>query len=96
MVTAGGNGIQISDVDVSHYTSWVNGKLEFTNESLESVMKKLARWYNFEYAFENVAAKNYHFTGRLDNQEKISTILSMLELTTDVKFSIDEEKITIK
>ena len=88
--------ISVSEVDASQYTSWIGGKLEFNNETLDNVMVRLARWYDFEFEFENAKAKNFHFSGRLNSQEKISTILEMLELTTDVKFSVIENKIVIE
>jgi len=84
-----------TDVSASGYVSWMQGKLEFHNESLEMVMKKLARWYDFEYSFENVAARNFHFSARLDKDENISSILEMLEMTTDVKFAYRENNIVI-
>ena len=70
-------------------------KIEFNNENLEMVMKKLARWYDFEYTFENAQTKEYHFTARFDREDNISNILKMLELTTDVKFKLENNTIVI-
>ena len=88
--------IKIEEVNIDHYTSWMQGKLEFSNESLDMVLKRLARWYDFEYEFENNQARDYHFSGRINNTENISTILEMLEMTTDVKFDIKKNKIVVK
>jgi ferric-dicitrate binding protein FerR (iron transport regulator) len=85
-----------ADVAASGYVSWTQGKLEFHNESLESVMKKLSRWYDFEYSFENQEAKDFHFSARLDREENISTILEMLEMTTDVKFAYRKNSIVVQ
>ncbi|UZR96526.1 FecR family protein [Chondrinema litorale] len=85
----------VNQVNTSVYTSWVDGKIEFANEDLETVMRKLARWYNFEYSFENEQAKQFHFTGRINNTAQISSILKMLEMTTKVKFELEEETIVI-
>lgn len=88
--------MEVSQVNASYYTSWVNGKIEFNNEDLEEVMKRLSRWYNFEYEFKNEAAKQYHFTARLSNDEKISSIIEMLELSADVKFEYKNETVIIR
>jgi len=88
--------IVLADVDAADYKSWVDGKFEFNNETLEQVMKKLARWYDFEYEFSNENAKSFHFSGRLDNQEKISSVLNMLEKTTNVTFKLQNNVIVIK
>jgi len=87
--------ISKEEVDASGFTSWMNGKLEFHNESLETVMKTLARWYDFEYSFENPAAREKHFSARLDKEESISSILKMLEMTTDVKFELRNNSIVV-
>ncbi|MDH5381670.1 MAG: FecR family protein [Cyclobacteriaceae bacterium] len=88
--------INIEQVNVAFYTSWVENKLEFNNENLENVMKRLARWYNFTYEFENEQARNYHFTARFDNNQQASSILEMLEMTTEVKFEIINQNVIIK
>ncbi len=88
--------LNIEQVNTSYFTSWMQGKIEFNNENLSEVMKRLSRWYNFEYQFKNEAAKDYHFTARLDHNEKITSILEMLELTTDVKFSYHKGKVIIQ
>ncbi len=87
--------ISIAGVNTSQYTSWMQGKLEFNNEPLEQVMKRLARWYDFNYEFENPEARTYHFSARLNSSESISSILKMLEMTTDVKFELRGEKIVV-
>ena len=87
--------ISITEVITSHYTSWMQGKIEFDNEHLDQVMKSLSRWYDFSYEFENLEAKGYHFTARLDREESISSILKMLEMTTDVKFELRGDKIVV-
>lgn len=87
--------ITVSQVNTSQYTSWIDGKFEFNNEDLDIVMKRLARWYDFEYEFKNIQAKEFHFSARINNTESISTILEMLEMTTDVKFELKENTIVV-
>jgi ferric-dicitrate binding protein FerR (iron transport regulator) len=87
--------LSVTEVNPSYYTSWMRGKIEFDNESLDMVMKSLARWYDFEYRFENNEATEYHFTGRLDRDATISSILEMLEMTTDVKFEFRKGTVLI-
>lgn len=87
--------IEVNEVNTSYYTSWINDKIEFNNEDLEVVMKRLSRWYNFEYEFKNENARKFHFTARLSNHEKISNIIEMLELTADVRFEYKHGKVII-
>lgn len=90
------NKMKFIEVSTDQFTSWIKGKFEFNNESLEAVFVRLSRWYNFEYEFKNDKAKNQHFTGRIGNQQPVSSILQMLELTSDVKFKIEQSKIVIQ
>ncbi len=87
--------VEIIQVNTSQFTSWIQGKFEFKNTDLDQVMKRLARWYNFEYRFESLTAKDFHFTARINNSQSISSILEMLEMTTDVKFEIKDQTIVI-
>lgn len=87
--------IRIKDVNTDLYTSWIEGKIEFESENLEAVMRRLSRLYDFDYSFENEAAKYFHFTARIDSSQPISSILKMLELTTNVEFKLKENTIII-
>jgi transmembrane sensor len=87
--------LSVGEVNTSYYTSWMRGKMEFNNESLDVVMLKLARWYDFEYEFEYPEARDFHFTARLNKDEQISTILEMLEMTTRVKFEYKKDLIVV-
>jgi ferric-dicitrate binding protein FerR (iron transport regulator) len=87
--------IRVKDVNTNLYTSWMEGKIEFEGENLEAVMRRLARLYDFKYSFKNEAAKDFHFTARIDNSQPISSILEMLELTTNVEFKLKENTIII-
>ncbi|MCK5367916.1 MAG: DUF4974 domain-containing protein, partial [Cyclobacteriaceae bacterium] len=89
------SSFEIIKVNTSQYTSWIQGKFEFNHANLEVVMKRLARWYDFEYVFERDATKDFHFTARINNDQSISSILEMLEMTTDVKFEIRDQTIVI-
>lgn len=87
--------IQLKSVNTEVYTSWIKGKIEFEDENLEAVMRRLSRLYNFDYKFENHTLKEFHFTARIDNTQPISSILKMLEMTTDVHFKLKDNTIII-
>lgn len=89
------SNLTVEQVDTKLHTAWVRGITEFEDEDLESVMRRLARWYNFDFEFENEQARNYHFTARLEQNQPISAILEMLALTTEVKFELKEKTIII-
>ena len=88
--------MEVLTVNTGKYTAWMHGKFQFSGASMEEVMQTLARWYDFEYSFINEEARGLHFTGRIDNQQPISTILEMLQATTLVKFKFQDDQIIIQ
>ena len=88
--------LTVEQVDTNLHIAWVRGITEFENEDLESVMRRLARWYNFDFEFKNEQARNYHFTARLKQNQPISAVLEMLALTTNVTFELKEKTIIIR
>ena len=89
-------GVTISQVNPAYYTSWTRGKIEFNRDNLGAVMRRLARYYDFEYSFENEEAREFHFTASIESADKISTILKMIELTSNVKFEMKDNTLVVK
>lgn len=87
--------LRVEDVVSAGYVSWVYGKMEFHQENLDEVLKRLSRWYDFEYTFENSEARTLQFSARLDRNTPVSEILEMLALTTEVRFQFDGKRIEV-
>lgn len=87
--------LSVESVEAAGYVSWVEGKMEFHRENLDQVMKQLSRWYDFEYRFENQAARKLSFSARLDRSSPISEVLEMLSMTTEVRFEFRDQEIIV-
>lgn len=79
---------EIVRVNVEEVIAWKNGDFFFDNENLESIMKKLSRWYDVPFKFKDERLKQIQFFGIIKKQEKINAILEMLELTKAIEFKI--------
>lgn len=79
---------EIALVNVEEVVAWKNGDFFFDNENLESIMKKLSRWYDVPVRFKDERLKQIQFYGIIKRQEKINAILEMLELTKAVEFKV--------
>lgn len=77
------------------YTSWKDGNYYFENERIETILKTISRWYNFEYEFQNQAAKEIQFTGSISREQKIETIFQIIEETQQIKMNIYDKKLVI-
>lgn len=87
-------GISINKVDVDEAVAWKNNKFIFADENIESIMRKLERWYNVEVSYEG-APPNETFTASIDRFDHISKILDKLSYTNNVHFKIEGRRILV-
>lgn len=90
-----GDQISIKQVNAANAISWKNDKFYFSNERLEVVMTRLARWYDVNLFYANQTIKDYHFTGFIPKYADIVKAFQILELTADVKFEVKDRTVTI-
>lgn len=89
------SGIDIKEVNVDESIAWKNGYFMFDNERQESILRKVARWYNVEVEYADADAKNVMYYGTVSRFEKISKVLTKLEQTGQVRFDIKANKIIV-
>lgn len=87
--------IKVEKVDVSIFTSWKDGELNFHEMRLEEIMTILTRWYSAEVFYLDSSIRDLRFTGSLNKYENISYILDIIESTKKVKIEINGNKIGI-
>ena len=71
--------------------AWKDGLLVFKNESVESVAKKLSRWYNVEVKINDVKVKEFTFTATFMD-ETLSQVLDLMTLATPVSYQLSLPK----
>ncbi|RQO74789.1 anti-sigma factor [Pedobacter sp. KBW06] len=89
-----GEELSVIPVETSDVVAWKEGKFMFNNEALESIMKKVSRWYNVEVRYANEDLKKNTYWGTISRTEKISKLLKMLETTGDIHFRIEGNVVT--
>lgn len=92
----GGNGLELRKVDTKLYTAWKDGRFAFNSEPLESVVRKLSRWYSVEFFFVTNSLKESEFTGNIPKYQDISKVVEMLEYTSKARFSIKNGAIVVR
>ena len=95
-VNAKTDAITIKTIDVTYETAWKRGFFMFDKETLEDMMKTLSRWYDIEVVFEDQEKRDIIFSGLLNRSNEINELLINLEKTDEVKFEINDKKITIQ
>ncbi len=89
-------GLIVSLVEAEYEIAWKEGFFMFNNESLESIMDKVGRWYNVKVVYEDEALKTRTFIGTINKFENISKVLRMLEKTGVAEFTVNKNVLTIK
>ncbi|PSL43919.1 FecR family protein [Chitinophaga niastensis] len=89
-----GDDILVSNVDAGEAIQWKNGYFNFSHEDIESIMRKVARWYDVDIQYEGNITKE-EFVGATSRFEKVSEVLDMLQLTGLVHFKINGRRITV-
>lgn len=90
-----GGIVNVKQVDVNEVISWKNGDFIFNDEPLESIMRKIARWYDVEVIYDANVRKNITLGGYVSRSRNISAILERMERTGKVKFKIEGRKIQV-
>lgn len=89
------SGMDIKEVDVDESIAWKKGYFMFNNERQESILRKVARWYNVEIEYADQDAKEVMYYGTVSRFEKISKVLRKFEQTGEVRFDIKGNKVIV-
>lgn len=80
--------------DIEKVIAWKNDCFVFRDESIESLMTTISRWYNIEVSYKgNMDGKVYG--GKFSRKNNLSELLKSLELTGTVKFTVEERRVTV-
>ncbi|MFW0715710.1 FecR family protein [Pedobacter sp. N23S346] len=89
------NGIEIKAVDSDESVAWKNGYFMFNNEKQESILRKIARWYNVKVEYADKEAKDVMYYGTVSRFDKISQVLRKFEQTGEVRFEMQGNKLIV-
>jgi transmembrane sensor len=87
-------GINILQVDTRSVTAWKDGYFRFKNESLQSVMRKISRWYNVEVAFQKGLPEDT-YSGAVTRHGDIRQVLEIMEGSNNIHFTIKGRRIIV-
>jgi transmembrane sensor len=86
--------IQVANADVDEAIAWKNGVFIFNDEKIESIMRKISRWYNVDVDYKGKITSE-GFGGTVSRSKDISAILHVLEETGGVHFKVEGRRITV-
>ena len=86
---------EIHQVDIYPYIAWKNQNIVFVNERLESIMEKMARWYDVSVEFQDESIRNLHFTGDIKRHANFSIILKALTSSVNVNYKLNGRELIL-
>jgi len=88
--------ISKSEVDPYQFIAWKEGRFVFNDQNLGEIMKTLSKWYNVEVVFDREDLRNIRFTGNLQRYSDFGDVLKKISKTNEMKFIVENKKITIR
>ena len=85
----------IHQVDIYPYIAWKNQNIVFVNERLESIMEKMARWYDVTVFFQDESLKDLRFDCNMRRYADIRDLFFFLEKTSNARFALNGRTVVI-
>lgn len=83
------------NIDISEQTSWLKGKLVFSNQSLREILKTIEAKWNIEIQVQSQLADIEYFSGSIDVNLNINEVLTILDVDNKFSWKRDGKKITL-
>jgi transmembrane sensor len=86
--------IHVQPVDIDEALAWKNGYFRFSDENIQSIMRKLRRWYNIQVQYDPDVSTG-GLNGKISRFKNISQVLAALEATKTVHFKVEGRRVTV-
>ena len=85
----------VNNADIEEAVSWKNGYFHFTKDNLQTVMRKLSRWYDVDVVYEDGSGKDEQsFSGDIQKSLTLTAVLRILG-KSQVKYRIEGKKLIL-
>jgi transmembrane sensor len=91
----GGNAWQLSNPDLREVLAWKQGEFRFQNLPIAAIMRQIARWYDVDIEFRGPQPAS-EFNGVISRKKAVTDLLTVLEQTDDVHFTLQGRKIIVE
>ena len=91
MFLLAGEEYRVEQVDIADYTSWKEGMLFFTGQSLNQVLSSLSRYYGV--AIEGEETEDILITGKLVLFDDLELVLDNIAVITPVTCKVENDRI---
>ncbi len=78
------------------FTAWTDGWFPFSKEPLNNVFKKVERYYNVQFVYNELFPSTDLISGKLDLKDSFEDVMKVLADVANVSYKIEQDKIFIK
>ncbi|MCR9011872.1 FecR family protein [Gabonibacter chumensis] len=86
---------EIRQTDIYPYIAWKNQEIVFADERLETIMEKLARWYDVAVFFRNESLKELRFDCNMRRYADINDLFFFMEKTSGARFTLNGRTVVV-
>ena len=86
--------ISVADASINQVMAWKNGYFVFNDDNINTIMKKLSRWYDVDIEYQG-SFENLRFGGTFYRSKSIKELLNNLEKIGKVHFKITGRRIIV-
>lgn len=88
------NALKVVTADTAVAMAWKNAVFDFQQTGLKEIMSEVARWYDVNVEYEK-GLPDMTLSGTVNRNINISQVLKMLELSSGLRFSLEDKKIMV-
>ena len=85
--------IPVNEQEMSEVMAWKNGGFYFTEADINTIMRQLARWYDFDIVYAGEVKEKFHLD--MKRNTRVENVFKILEATRGVHFKIEGKKIIV-
>ncbi|MBL1407532.1 FecR family protein [Sphingobacterium faecale] len=89
-----GQRLVVEPTDLTVAMAWLNNTFVFKGTPIREIMLELSRWYDVEVDLENLPDETFYAT--LPRTVRLSKVLSALEETSNLKFTIQGRRVKVQ
>jgi len=86
--------VEITHANMDEVMAWKKGLFQFDGADINTIMRKIGRWYNVEIVYEGKVSMQ-RFEGKISRNAQLADVLRILELS-NVKFTVVGNKIIVQ
>lgn len=88
------DAFRVSSVDADQQVAWKTGDFIFQGESLDRILRQLARWYDVEVSCPQ-ELHGLRFNGMVSRLKPLATVIAIIQSTNKVKITLEGRRLIV-